>query len=72
MAKWNLEKVTTLKGLFYECVNLKKIPGIYKWNPINLTNCEEMFFSCLTLLNSSERSQVEQWKNIPENKKKRL
>lgn len=42
-SKWSLENVETLKGLFYKCIKLKKVPGIGRWNPIILKNMEEMF-----------------------------
>ena len=61
---WNLENVKTLRGLFYLCKNLKKIPGIDKWNPTNLQECIEMFYGCTQSLVKEQISQVMKWENV--------
>ena len=67
---WNLANVTNTKCLFYKCVSLKKIPGLYHWDPLKLKFCNEMFLGCQKSLNISEVSQIYNWKNISENDKK--
>ena len=67
---WNLANVTNIKCLFYECVSLKKIPGLYHWDPPKLKFCNEMFLGCQKSLNISEASQINFWKNISEEDKK--
>lgn len=69
MSLWNLENVTSLRGLFYFCKKLKKIPGIDKWNPIKLQKedcCTEMFLGCCLSLNEEQVSQVMKWENVKE------
>ena len=67
---WNLANVTNIKCLFYKCVSLKKIPGLYHWDPPKLKFCNEMFLGCQKSLNISEASQINFWKNISEEDKK--
>ena len=55
---WNLANVTNIKCLFYKCVSLKKIPGLYHWDPPKLKFCNEIFLGCQKSLSISEASQI--------------
>ena len=66
---WNVENVSSFKGLFYKCINLREIRGMNKWNPNKLEKCEEMFFECCKKLDLSQIEQVDEWKNVSQDKK---
>ena len=66
---WNLANVINTKCLFYKCVSLKKIPGLYHWDPPKLKFCNEIFLGCQKSLSISEASQISFWKNISEEDK---
>ena len=69
VSDWNVENVKTFRGLFYKCANLKEIPGMNKWKPNKLEECDEMFFECCKKLGRSQIEQVEEWKDVSQNKK---
>ena len=46
ISDWNMENVTNLFGLFYECESLISIPDISKWNMKKVTNINYIFYGC--------------------------
>ena len=61
LSSWNVENVKSMKGLFYNCKNLKFLPGLEKWNPIKLNDCKEMLYGCKSL----KLSEIDKLKNWP-------
>ena len=59
----NTSHITSMKGAFYSCKNLKLIKGIEAWDVSNVTNMENMFRECPNLiipdLSSWDVSKVE-------------
>jgi hypothetical protein len=55
-----------MKGMFYNCLELKTLPDIGNWNPKSLQSCYEMFYGCKSLPNS-ESSKIEKWRNMNNN-----
>ena len=46
ISKWNLENVTRMQCLFYDCSSLLYLLDISKWNIENVTNMENIFAFC--------------------------
>ena len=38
-----------MKGIFYGCKSLKKLPDISKWNTFNVNDISWMFYGCESL-----------------------
>jgi len=51
ISKWDTGNVTSIFGMFDECISLEYLPDISKWDTKNVTNMKIMFFGC-TLLKS--------------------
>ena len=49
LTKWNINKVTNLGRLFYNCKSLKYLPDISNWNINNVTNLGRLFCNCESL-----------------------
>ena len=61
LSSWKVENVKSMKRLFYNCENLKFLPGLEKWNPIKLNDCKEMFYGCKSL----KLNEIDKLKNWP-------
>ena len=49
LAKWNINNVTNISDLFFECSSLSSLPDISKWNTNNVTNISGLFSICISL-----------------------
>jgi len=49
LSKWNLNSVTNISYLFYNCKSLKSLPDISNWNINNVKNMSYLFYNCSSL-----------------------
>ena len=50
ISKWNINIVTDINSIFYNCTKLISLPDISKWNTNNVINLSFIFSGCESLL----------------------
>ena len=45
LSKWNMENVTTTRGMFGRCYSFQGI-GLNNWDTSNINNAKDMFYNC--------------------------
>ena len=61
LTKWNINNVTNMSNLFYNCRTLSSLPDISKWNTNNVTNMSYLFSHCKSL---SSLPDISKWNTI--------
>jgi len=49
ISKWNINNITDMGSLFYNCKSLSSLPDISKWNTNNVTYMDFLFSNCESL-----------------------
>jgi len=57
LTKWNINNITNMERLFYECESLSSLPDISKWNTNNVTLINNLFYGCKSLLSIPDISK---------------
>ena len=58
LLKWNIDNVSNISGLFYDCSSLSSLPDISKWNTNNVTDISYLFYGCSSL---SSLPDISKW-----------
>ena len=57
LTKWNINNITNLGRLFYNCESLSSLPDISKWNTNNVSDMSYLFYGCKYLVSLPDISQ---------------
>ena len=57
ISDWDVSNVTDMRGMFFECSELKSVGDISGWNVSKVTNMNSMFSYCNTLVSVGDISK---------------